>query len=129
MNRFLITLVCLVASSLAFACTAPKMGSEFDKLIKVEKIESNTFQATISMNAEGLNYGAEATIEYYPENSEHRFGEYSKRVHLKERGTEYVSTFDLKKIEGHIPFLQVFWYPEMCCLCGAYGKSNDLALE
>ncbi|GAA5444902.1 hypothetical protein Misp06_03094 [Microbulbifer sp. NBRC 101763] len=129
MNQVLISLVFLFASSLAFACTAPKMGPEFDKLIKVEKVASNTFQTTISMSAEGLNYGAEATVEYYPANSEHRFGEYSKRVHLKEKGTEYVSTFELKKIEGHIPFLQVFWYPEGCCLCGAFGKSNDLTLE
>ena len=129
MNRVLISLVFLFASSLVFACAVPKMGPEFDKLIKVEKVASNKFQATISMNAEGLNHGAEATVEYYPANSDYRFGEYSKRVHLKEKGTKYISTFELQKIEGHIPFLQVFWYPEKCCLCGAYGKSNDLTLE
>ena len=116
-------------STSAFACTVPMMGPEFDKLIKVERIAKNQFKATVSKDADGLYYGAEATVEYYPANSEHRFGEYSKRVHLKEKGSSYVFTFELKKIEGYIPFLQVFWYPEQCCLCGAYGKSNDLKIE
>ncbi len=130
MNRIIISLiVLLLASTSAFACTVPMMGTEFDKLIVVEKIAKNKFKATVSKNAKGLHYGAEATVEYYPANSEHRFGEYSKRVHLKVKDSNYVFTFELKKIEGHIPFLQVFWYPEQCCLCGAYGKSNDLTLE
>ncbi|GHD14215.1 hypothetical protein GCM10007052_17710 [Halioglobus japonicus] len=105
------------------------MGADFDELITVEEIGNNGFKATISKEAKGLSYGAEATVQYYPASSEHRIGEYSKRVQLIEQGSNYVSSFELEKIEGHIPFLQVFWYPEQCCLCGAFGKSDDLSLD
>ena len=128
MKRILIGLLFLLPVSV-FACTVPMMGPEFDKLIMVEKIGQNMFRAVISKEAEGLNYGASATIEYYPADAEYRFGEYSKRVFLKENGQNYVFDFELKKIEGHIPFLKVFWFPEMGGLCGAYGKSKDLVLE
>jgi len=112
-----------------FACTVPMIGPEFDKLIAVEKVGKNTFRAIISKEAEGLKYGASAAIEYYPADAEHRFGKYSKRVFLKEKGQNYVFDFELKKIEGYIPFLQVFWFPEMGGLCGTYGNSKDLVFE
>ena len=127
-KRILIVLLFLLPVSV-FACAVPMMGSEFDKLIAVEKIGKNTFRAVISKEAEGLNYGASVTIEYYPADAEHRFGKYSKRFFLKEKGQSYVFDFELNKIEGHIPFLQVFWFPEMGGMCGAYGKSKDLVLE
>ena len=129
MTRVIAGIVLFLSSVCTLACTVPMMGADFDELIAVEKIGKNQFKATIAKDAKGLNYGAEAAVEYYPANSEHRFGEYSKRVHLREQGSDYVSIFELEKIEGHIPFLQVFWHPEQCCLCGAYGKSNELSLE
>ena len=105
------------------------MGPEFDQHILVEKVSKNKFKAIISKNAEGLHYGVNGSVEYYPTNSEHRFGVYSKAISLVGQDKYYVSVFELKKIEGHIPYVQVNWYPEKCCLCGAYGKSDDLKLE
>lgn len=127
MNKILLS--CLLFSNTALACTVPMMGPEFDKLIKVEKIEGNQFEATVKKEAAGLKYGISASIQYYAANSKHKMGEYTKKVFPREKGVNYVFTFDLKKIEGFIPYLHVFWNPKECCLCGAVGISKDLAVE
>ena len=115
--------------SLSWACTVPRTGEKYDALIEVEKIDKNKFKATISKKAGDLNFGADITVGYYPKGNEYRFGEYWKQAHEKEKGESYVVTFDLKKIDGYVPFVQVFWFPEYAGLCGAYGKSKDLKTE
>ena len=119
-----------VYSASTFACAVPGMGPEFDKHIAIEKIGKNKFRATVSKEAEGLKYGVEAVVQYYPADSDHRIGEYLKNVYpTREDDTNYIFIFELKKIEEYIPYLHVFWLPEVCCLCGAFGSSNDIALE
>jgi hypothetical protein len=114
---------------LSWACSVPGMGKKYDDLIEVEKIDRNKFRATISKKAGDLNFGADITVGYYPKGSEHRFGEYWKQIHEREKGENYVVIFDLKKIEGYVPFVQVFWFPKYGGLCGAYGNSEDLKIE
>jgi len=128
MKRILISLIFLLSTPV-MACTVPMMGEEFDRLIVVEKVGENAFKAFIPQKAKDLSYGASITVEYYPSGSKYRIGEYSKRVSLKEKGSNYVVDFDLKIIEGYTPFLQVFWFPKSGGLCGAYGKSSDLSLK
>ena len=105
------------------------MGEKYDALIKVEKIGENEFKATIPKKAFDLNFGADIKVGYYPKGNNRRFGEYWKEVYEHEKGSNYVVKFSLKNIDGYIPFVQVFWYPEFGGLCGAYGNSNDLTLE
>jgi len=114
---------------MSWACSIPRMGSEYDALIDVENIGKNKFRATISKKAGHLNFGTQIKVGYYPKGNEYRFGEYWKRIHAKEVGSNFVVTFDLKIIDGYVPFLQVFWYPEQGGLCGAYGKSKDILIE
>ena len=128
-GKLIFSLITLLVTGSAVACVIPMTGPNFDQHIVVEKIGRNKFKAVVSKNAEGLEYGAGASVEYYPVDSEHRFGEYSKEIPLVVQGESYVSVFELKKIEGHIPYVQVNWYPKKCCSCGAYGKSEDLKLE
>ena len=118
-----------ILPSISWACTVPRMGPEYDALIEVEKIARNKFKATISKKAGDLNFGTDITAGYYPKGNEHRFGEYWKQIYKREEGANYVVTFDLVSIDGYVPFVQVFWYPEQGGLCGAYGKSNDLHIE
>ena len=119
----------LLLPSITWACTVPRMGSEYDKLIEVEQIGKNKFTATVSKKAGDLNFGADIIVAYYPGGNEHRFGEYWKQIHEREVGKNYVVTFDLKNIDGYVPFLKVYWYPEYGGLCGAYGNSKDLNIE
>lgn len=105
------------------------MGPEFDALISIEKIARNTFKATVSKKAGSLNFGTEINAGYYPQESKHRLGKYWKDIYAKEDDSNYVASFELKRIEGYVSFLQVFWFPEKGGLCGAYGKSKDLVLE
>jgi len=115
--------------SISWACTVPRMGPEYDALIQVTKAAKNEFKAIVSRRAGNLSFGADIVVGYYPKDSEHRFGEYWKEIGEREEGANYVVTFDLKNIDGYVPFLQVFWFPERVGLCGAYGKSKDLHIE
>ncbi len=124
---FFISVVLL--PSITWGCSVPKMGAEYDKLIEVEKIGKNKFKATVSKKAGNLNFGADITVRYYPKGNEHRSGEYWKQINEREVGKNYVVTFDLKIIDGYVPFINVFWYPEYGGLCGAYGYSKDLHIE
>ena len=111
------------------ACTIPRMGPEYDSLIKVETIAKNKFRAIVAKKAGDLNFGAEIKVGYYPRGNERRYGEYWKPIYNRVQGDDYVVTFDLKIIEGYVPYLQVYWFPEYNGLCGAYGLSKDLHLE
>ncbi len=122
-------IIAFFVPSVSWACTVPRTGEEYDVLIKVESVGKNTFKATIPKKAGDLNFGADITVGYYPKGANGRFGEYWKEIYEKEKDENYVVTFDLKTIEGYVPFVQIFWYPEYGGLCGAYGKSKDLHIE
>ncbi|MBS9782037.1 MAG: hypothetical protein KGV56_06020 [Gammaproteobacteria bacterium] len=124
--------LCLVLSILpisVFACTAPMGGEEFDKLIQVEKIAKNTFHIKVAKNAKGLHFGVDISVVYHKNGKIYQTDNYIKTLKIKESNEYYTSTFELKKIEGYIPMVEVFWQPEQCCLCGAYGHSDELVLE
>lgn len=117
-------------SNISLACTVAKSGVEFDSLITVQKIAKNTFKAVIPKKAGNLDYGVDITVAYYLKNSKYKSVEYTKRIRgIKEDGSNYIASFNLKDIEDHIPFIQVFWLPDGTGMCGAYGQSKDLILE
>ena len=127
--KLILSLLLFLVPSVTLSCSAPQIGAKFDKLIKIERVTGNKFKAIIPKEAGNLNYGADIKVGYYPSNNEYRSGEYWKDIKIKEVGENYETLFDLKKIEGYTPFLNVFWFPEKCCLCGAYGKSEDIILK
>lgn len=124
-----ILIIAFLIPSISWACSVPRMGEEYDVLIEIESVGENTFTATIPKKAGDLNFGTDITVGYYPKGANGRFGEYWKQIYEKEKGENYVVTFDLKTIEGYVPFVQVFWYPEFGGLCGVYGKSKDLHIK
>jgi hypothetical protein len=113
-------------SQMALGCSVPRSGPEYDSLVKIEDLGKNTFRAIFPKEAHGLNYGADVSVAYYDVSEKYRSGEYYKRVGLIEREDHYVVNFKLIKIEGYIPYVEVFWFPKVGGMCGAYGKSNDL---
>lgn len=125
----IVFIIAFLLPSLSWACSVPRIGEKYDVLIHVEKIGKNEFKAIIPKKAFDLNFGADITVGYYHKGDNRRFGEYWKEVYDHEKDTNYVVKFSLKNIDGYIPFVQVFWYPEFGGLCGAYGKSDDLTLE
>lgn len=114
---------------LSWACIAPRSGAEYDALIEVEKINKNKFKATVKKKAGKLNSGANIAVGYYSKADKNKVAEYWKGVYEKEEGEFFVAVFDLKNIEGYIPFLEVYWRPETAGMCGAYGRSKDLQIE
>ncbi len=129
MSKTLFSILILLSPFVSHACSVPYGGTEFDQLIDIEKTGYNSFRATAPIKVKHLNYGAAITVGYYPEDSEYRSAEYWKDVRKRKDGLNYVTSFELKKIDGYIPFVQVHWFPELNGLCGAYGESEDLILE
>jgi hypothetical protein len=129
MSKFFVTLCLLMASCAAFACTIPKRGPEYDKLIQVKKVSGDTFLGTVSKEAEGLHYGAQISIDYVPNKAQSKPQVYSGNVIVKEESEDYIASFELNKIDGYKAYVKVYWQPEQCCLCGAYGTSEEITFE
>ena len=129
MNKLLFAVLILTYPAASFGCAFPSSGAEFDRLISFRQVGKNKYRAKISKTAVELSFGAEIRVAYYPEGSEHRYGVYWKELHITQGNLNYLTSFDLVKIEGHVPYISVFWYPEKPGLCGAIGRSEDLLIE
>ena len=129
MHKAIFGFLLLLFPLVSLSCSAPHAGPDFDNLIRIEKTGFNEFKAMFPVKAKDLSFGVEVTVGYYPNGDEYRSAEYWKNVSTKKQGSDYVASFNLKKIDGYTPYVQVFWFPEKCCLCGAIGRSRDLVIE
>ena len=117
-------------SAPSLGCSVPRMGPEYDALISVRKIGTNEFKLEAAKQAGELDYGVRIIAAYYPEGLEFRSPVYYKEIDAWQKGgVRYEASFDLVRIKGYVPYVQVQWYPERIGLCGAYGNSGDLNVE
>ncbi len=129
LKKVILAVFIIFAPVSVFACIAPSVGEYFNKLIQVKRISKNVFRIKVAKKAKGLNFGANISVEYYKNGKKYSFDKYIRTLEIIETGKYYTSTFDLKKIAGYTPFVQVFWNPSSPGMCGAYGRSEDLLLE